>query len=234
MQYPDLGWKRTTTQFPYAFQLGDPSGISIAIPLQWTWELRRVRRQCWQTTLPSKRERWHVHKYTCHGERLWWEWRTCSFNQCWHIVNNGTFTFMKVFVLWKVSVLHSTQGWWLYCHGQVSFRLNTNGTGFFTCKECRKAFEIIPLQTSRKQKNWKTEETLERAAVTPDTERVKGSNFFYVYDNDDYGGNSLTSFFNHNQQQISCCVHGSNIVNYHNAVAEDIPFIWQKIERKPT
>jgi len=25
----------------------------------------------------------------------------------------------------------STQGWWLYCHGQVSFRLNTEVTGFF-------------------------------------------------------------------------------------------------------
>jgi len=44
-------------------------------------------------------------------------------------------------------------------------------------------------------------------------------------------GNSLPSFFNHDQQQISCFVHGSKIVNYHNAVAEDIPFIWQKFER---
>jgi len=43
-------------------------------------------------------------------------------------------------------------------------------------------------------------------------------------------GNSLPSFFNHDQQQISCFVHGSKIANYHNAVAEDIHFIWQKIE----
>ena len=43
-------------------------------------------------------------------------------------------------------------------------------------------------------------------------------------------GHTLTSFFNHDQQQISCFVHGSKIVNYHNPVAEDIPFIWQKIE----
>ena len=41
-------------------------------------------------------------------------------------------------------------------------------------------------------------------------------------------------FFNHDQQQISCFVHGSKIVNYHNAIAEDIPFIWQKIERNLT
>jgi len=37
-------------------------------------------------------------------------------------------------------------------------------------------FEIIPLQTTRKEDNWKTEEMLARAAVTVETERVKGSN----------------------------------------------------------
>jgi len=36
-------------------------------------------------------------------------------------------------------------------------------------------FEIIPLQTTRKENNWKTEEALERAAVTVETERVKES-----------------------------------------------------------
>ena len=37
-------------------------------------------------------------------------------------------------------------------------------------------FEIIPLQTARKGNNWKTEEALARAAVTVETERIKGSN----------------------------------------------------------
>ena len=37
-------------------------------------------------------------------------------------------------------------------------------------------FEIIPLQTTRKENNWKTEETLETAAVTLETERIKESN----------------------------------------------------------
>jgi len=37
-------------------------------------------------------------------------------------------------------------------------------------------FEIIPLQTTRKENNWKTEEALARAAVTVETERIKGSN----------------------------------------------------------
>jgi len=37
-------------------------------------------------------------------------------------------------------------------------------------------FEIILLQITRKENNWKTEETLERAVVTLETERIKGSN----------------------------------------------------------
>jgi len=38
------------------------------------------------------------------------------------------------------------------------------------------SFEIIPLQTARKENNWKTEEALARAAVTLEMERIKGSN----------------------------------------------------------
>jgi len=37
-------------------------------------------------------------------------------------------------------------------------------------------FEIIPLPATRKENNWKTEEALARAAVTLETERIKGSN----------------------------------------------------------
>ena len=37
-------------------------------------------------------------------------------------------------------------------------------------------FEIIPLQTTRKENNWETEEAMERAAVTLETERIEGSN----------------------------------------------------------
>ena len=36
-------------------------------------------------------------------------------------------------------------------------------------------FEIISLQATRKKSNWKTEETLARAVVTLETERIKGS-----------------------------------------------------------
>jgi hypothetical protein len=37
-------------------------------------------------------------------------------------------------------------------------------------------FKIIPLQTRRKENNWKTEETLAGAVVTLETERITGSN----------------------------------------------------------
>ena len=37
------------------------------------------------------------------------------------------------------------------------------------------AFEIIPIQTARKENSWKTEEALARAAVTVETERIEGS-----------------------------------------------------------
>jgi len=37
-------------------------------------------------------------------------------------------------------------------------------------------FEIIPLQTTRKENNWKTEEALALAAVTLEMEQIKGSN----------------------------------------------------------
>jgi hypothetical protein len=37
-------------------------------------------------------------------------------------------------------------------------------------------FKIVPLQTARKENNWKTEERLAGAVVTHETERIKGSN----------------------------------------------------------
>jgi len=42
-------------------------------------------------------------------------------------------------------------------------------------------FEIIPLQTTRKENNWKTEEVLARTAVTLETERIKGSNPWWFW-----------------------------------------------------
>jgi len=42
-------------------------------------------------------------------------------------------------------------------------------------------FEIIPLQTTKKENNWKTEEALARAAVTLETERIKGSSLWCLW-----------------------------------------------------
>jgi len=49
----------------------------------------------------------------------------------------------------------------------------------WSCQRIRtgkKPFEMILLQTTRKENNWKTEETLERAVVSLETERIKGPN----------------------------------------------------------
>ena len=54
--------------------------------------------------------------------------------------------------------------------------MNTDGTGFHTCKECHKTESLWNHQTTRKENNWKTEEALARASVTLETERIKGSN----------------------------------------------------------
>jgi hypothetical protein len=56
--------------------------------------------------------------------------------------------------------------------------MNTDGTGSTIAKNATKLnpFKIIPLQNTRKENNWKTEETLAGAVVTLETERIKGSN----------------------------------------------------------
>jgi hypothetical protein len=56
--------------------------------------------------------------------------------------------------------------------------MNTEGTDFYTYEECHKtkSLKIIPLQSTRKENNWETEETLARAAVTLETERAKWPN----------------------------------------------------------
>ena len=53
--------------------------------------------------------------------------------------------------------------------------LSTLRTSYST-QNLQNPLEIIPLQTTRKKDNRKTEETLERVTVTLGTERIKGSN----------------------------------------------------------
>jgi hypothetical protein len=52
---------------------------------------------------------------------------------------------------------------------ELAFTLAKNATK-------RNPFINIPLQTTRKENNWKTEETLAGAVVTLEKERIKGSN----------------------------------------------------------
>ena len=62
---------------------------------------------------------------------------------------------------------HTRQDRWIQT--ELAFTLAKNATK-------PNPFEIIPLQTTRKENNWKTEEALARAAVTVETERIKGPN----------------------------------------------------------
>jgi len=62
---------------------------------------------------------------------------------------------------------HSRQDRWIQT--ELAFTLGKNATK-------PNSFEIVPRQTTRKENNWKTEEALARAAVTLETERIKGSN----------------------------------------------------------
>ena len=142
---------------------------------------------------------------------------------------------MTVFVLWRV--LASTQlrvGDLLSQPGRFSSEYRRN----WLLHLQRMQQKRIPLKSyhyrpqgrrtiGRQKKRWREQLHLRRR------DGSKGP-FFDVYDNNNDRGNYLPSFFNHNQQQISCSVHGYKIVNYHNAVAEDIPLIWQKIERDLT
>jgi len=56
--------------------------------------------------------------------------------------------------------------------------MNTDELAFTLAKNVTKPnpFEIIPLKTTGEENNWKTEESLARAAVTLETERIKVSN----------------------------------------------------------
>jgi hypothetical protein len=68
---------------------------------------------------------------------------------------------------WTTDWMHARQDRWIQT--EQAFTLTNNSTK-------PNLFEIISLQTTRKENNWKTEETLARKVVTLETERIKGSN----------------------------------------------------------
>jgi hypothetical protein len=67
---------------------------------------------------------------------------------------------------WTTDWMHTRQDRWIQT--ELAFTLAKNATK-------PNPFEILSLQTIRKENNWKTEETLARAVVTLETERIKES-----------------------------------------------------------
>jgi len=95
----------------------------------------------------------------------------------WSGRNEVTETSSRLHTLWpqnkrlhtprNTDYRHTTQDRWIQT--ELAFTLAKNATK-------PNPFEIIPLQITRKENNWKTEETLAAEAVTLETERIKGSN----------------------------------------------------------
>jgi len=70
----------------------------------------------------------------------------------------------RLYTRWTKDYRHTRQDRWIQT--ELAFTLAKNATKPNTV-------EIIPLQTTRKENNWKTEKTLERTVVTLETERIK-------------------------------------------------------------
>ena len=68
---------------------------------------------------------------------------------------------------WTTDWTHTRQDRWIQTELAFTLAKNANKPN---------PTEIISLQTTRKENNWKTEETLARAVLTLETERIKGSN----------------------------------------------------------
>jgi len=73
---------------------------------------------------------------------------------------------------WATDWMHTGQDRWIQT--ELAFTLAKNATK-------PNPFKIISLQTTRKENNWKTKETLATAVVTLETERIKGSNHWCLW-----------------------------------------------------
>ena len=65
---------------------------------------------------------------------------------------------------WTTGWMHTRQDRWIQTEPAFTLAKNASKPNLF---------EIISLQTTRKENNWKTEETLARAVVTLETERIR-------------------------------------------------------------
>ena len=119
-------------------------------------------------------ERPFRHPFPEYGGFIHIEYSLCK---NWSGRNKVTETSSRLHPLWP-------QNRWLYTPRTTDYRHTRQDRWIQTelvsalAKNATKQnpFEIIPLQTTRKENNWKTEEALARAAVTVETERIKGSN----------------------------------------------------------
>jgi hypothetical protein len=68
---------------------------------------------------------------------------------------------------WTTDWMHTRQDRWIQT--ELAFTLAKNATK-------PNPFKIVSLQPTRKENNWKKKETLARAVVTLETERIKGYN----------------------------------------------------------
>ena len=93
------------------------------------------------------------------------------------LINEVTETSGKLHSLWPQDKRLHTPRTTDYRHTRQDIWLQTE-LAFTLAKNATKpmSFEIVTLQTTRKENSWKTEETLEKVVVTLKTERIKGSN----------------------------------------------------------
>ena len=120
----------------------------------------------------------------------------------WSGRNEVTETSGRLHPLWpQIKWLHTPRTT-DHRHNRQDRRIQTE-LAFTLAKNSTKPnpFEIIPLQTRRKENNWKTEEALARAAVSLGTERIKGSNSWCLwwYDDDDPFTKAFSAF------ETFCC-----------------------------
>jgi len=78
----------------------------------------------------------------------------------------------RLYSPWTTDWMHTRQDRWIQT--ELAFTLAKNATK-------PNHFEIISLETTRKENNWKIEETLARAVVTLDTDRIKVSHHWYLW-----------------------------------------------------
>jgi len=111
-----------------------------------------------------------------------WTLNSLTKTKNWSGRNEVTETSGRVQPLWLQSKWHRTPRNVDYRHTRQDRRIQTELT-FTPAKNATKSnpFEIISLQTTRKENNYKTEETLVRAAVTVETERIKGSDAWCLW-----------------------------------------------------